>query len=444
MKNKLIFTVIFLKLITYQLCFSFNFKGIYQIPENYDESKKYRTYIPDETIKKILKDKSLDELRTKNTNTYVKNVCDIIQQKAQNDFEKVKMAHDFTALLITYDTVNFLAGTIPEQDYVTVLKSKTAVCEGYSNVFLKFCQTLKIPCRKIHGYARGVGTSIVQKENPKVSNHAWNMVKIKDVWYFIDTTWDSGFLNGRNYVNSYSTEYLFTEPDKFIYTHYPQIKIEQLLENPISEEEFLQLPDFRPIIFEITEFENKIPKTISTENNLILSFKELNNYELHFVLTDKDETQRYPDRVFKTSENGKTKAMFSLPGKGLFIVNVYKKKVGEKREWLCGRFLIEAKSENKSVFPEIYETKYKTSIISPIESPLIRNKTYTFSVLAEKGNSVAIICGKEIVRLEKNEETQIFTGEFTIPENAEKVLIGIAGSSTARSYEILAKYETVR
>ncbi|MGN0739516.1 MAG: hypothetical protein ACI4LX_05030 [Treponema sp.] len=38
----------------------------------------------------------------------------------------------------------------------------------------------------------------------------------------------------------------------------------------------------------------------------------------------------------------------------------------------------------------------------------------------------------------------IFTGEFTISENAEKVLIGIAGSSTARSYEILAKYETVR
>lgn len=447
MKNKLIFTAIIFKLITYQFCFSFDFnlKQIYQIPENYDESKKYRTYIADETMKKIFKDKALDELRTKNTNTYVKNVCDIIQQKAQNDFEKVKMAHDFIALLITYDTANFLAGTVPPQDYVTVLKSKTAVCEGYSNVFLKFCQTLKIPCRKIHGYARGVGTSIAQKENPEVSNHAWNMVKIKNAWYFIDNTWDSGFMDGRTSVNSYSTEYLFPEPEKFIYTHYPEIKAEQLLENSISKEEFLQLPNFRPRFFETAEFENQIPKTISTDNNLTLSFKELNNYELSFSLTNAEETQRYFNRVFKTSESNNAKVMFSLPEKGLFIVNIFFKKHGEKKGWLCGRFLIEAKSENKSVFPEIYETKYKTSIISPTESPLIRNKTYNFSVLSEdKGNSIVIICGKEIVRLEKNEETHLFTGEFTIPENAENVLIGIASSSKARSYEILAKYETTR
>lgn len=164
-----------------------------------------------------------------------------------------------------------------------------------------------------------------------------------------------------------------------------------------------------------------------------------------FSIKNAEETQRYFNRVFKTSESNNAKVMFSLPEKGLFIVNIFFKKHGEKKGWLCGRFLIEAKSENKSVFPEIYETKYKTSIISPTESPLIRNKTYNFSVLSEdKGNSIVIICGKEIVRLEKDEENQIFTGEFTIPENAEKVLIGISGSSTARSYEILAKYETTR
>ena len=77
MKNKLIFTAIIFKLITYQFCFSFDFnlKQIYQIPENYDESKKYRTYIADETMKKIsaltptgrrLLEKQLDNLLDEN------------------------------------------------------------------------------------------------------------------------------------------------------------------------------------------------------------------------------------------------------------------------------------------------------------------------------------------------------------------------------------------
>ena len=152
------------------------------------------------------------------------------------------------------------------------------------------------------------------------------------------------------------------------------------------------------------------------------------------------QTQKYFNRVFKTSESN----MFSLPGKGLFIVDIFFKKHGEKKSWLCGRFIIEAESGSKLTFPEIYETKYSAAVNSPAESPLIRGKTYNFSVLSEKGNSIVIICGKEIVQLEKNEETHLFTGEFTIPENAGNVLIGITGSSKARSYEILAKYETTR
>lgn len=39
------------------------------------------------------------------------------------------MAHDVIAVQISYDAENFWKGTVPGQDWASVLKRKTAVCE---------------------------------------------------------------------------------------------------------------------------------------------------------------------------------------------------------------------------------------------------------------------------------------------------------------------------
>ena len=43
--------------------------------------------------------------------------------KVIDNFEKAKLAHDITALLIKYDAASFWAGKIPNQDYSSVLKT---------------------------------------------------------------------------------------------------------------------------------------------------------------------------------------------------------------------------------------------------------------------------------------------------------------------------------
>ena len=53
-----------------------------------------------------------------------------------------------------------------------------------------------------------------------------------------------------------------------------------------------------------------------------------------FSIKNAKETQRYFNRVFKTSESNNAKVMFSLPEKGLFIVDIFFKKHGEKKSWL--------------------------------------------------------------------------------------------------------------
>jgi len=53
----------------------------------------------------------------------------------------------------------------------------SAVCEGYANAVMLFCEKLNIPCVKVLGTANG-------------SNHVWNSVYINDRWWMLDITFN--------------------------------------------------------------------------------------------------------------------------------------------------------------------------------------------------------------------------------------------------------------
>lgn len=53
----------------------------------------------------------------------------------------------------------------------------SAVCEGYANSVLLFCQKLNIPCVKVTGTASG-------------GNHVWNSVYLDNKWWMLDTTFN--------------------------------------------------------------------------------------------------------------------------------------------------------------------------------------------------------------------------------------------------------------
>ena len=254
-------------------------------PQSYETAYKYRTDKADKNISLFIKNKTTDAIRATNPDEYVKTIVNKINELAQNDFEKVKFAHDAICLLVSYDAKNFWANTVPDQNWQNVVKTKTAVCEGYANLFQKFMSELKINSQKISGYARGVGTDITT-ENPKNSNHAWNIVRIEECWYLIDCTWDSGHMTGKTSVQAYNTDWLFLKPEHFIYTHFPTTNSNhQLMAQPLSIEEFSALPDFRPKVFEYTgETLRTIKKINSTEDCLNLEYKIQDGVSLEFVV----------------------------------------------------------------------------------------------------------------------------------------------------------------
>ena len=412
----------------------------YSSPESFDEAYSYRTDTPYKNIQTLLKDKNLESLRTSNPSSYVKKVCESISASAKNDFEKAKMAHDFVALLVSYDAKNFWAGTVPDQEYSSVLKTKTAVCEGYSNTFKKFCDTLGLSCIKVSGYARGVGTSLLSEANPKNSNHAWNIIKINEAWYIVDCTWDSGHMEGKISKQDYNTDWLFLKPEHCIYSHFPSNSKYQLLAQTISANEFSDLPDLRPKFFSATENADTFKKNNSIENSFSFSYSAKKDYDLSFRVTDLERNSEVSNSSFIKRSADKNEALFSFPNAGTYSIRMFYRKNSEKTGHSCGEFLVKANSASSVRYPTTYSSSAKNlQIISPIEMPLKKGQTYTFSVYVENKKFVAVICGKEFIQLE-NDGKGLFTGEITIPSNIKEVKLSVSNSQKG-SYEGIANYE---
>ena len=97
-------------------------------------------------------------------------LADIIKPY-MNDHEKVKAVHDYIVLNSKYDE-----NKLYYSDY-DLLMEGTAVCNGYALLTYNMLNKLDIPVKLVSGTGSGVA-------------HIWNMVKLGDYWFHLDTTWD--------------------------------------------------------------------------------------------------------------------------------------------------------------------------------------------------------------------------------------------------------------
>ncbi len=107
----------------------------------------------------------------------VKN--EILQNRANSNYENIKMVHDYLIENIQYDT------TVSKSNIYNIygaMVNKECVCEGYARSFKYLMDALEIPCTLVIGK----GTN---SEN-RTENHAWNYVQLNNNWYAIDCTWD--------------------------------------------------------------------------------------------------------------------------------------------------------------------------------------------------------------------------------------------------------------
>ena len=93
---------------------------------------------------------------------------------------------------------------------------------------------MEVEC--INYYSKGAGYEIDQKMN-KLS-HEYNIVKLDNKWYPIDSTWGAGYANGVNFNKELKEEYFLLNQELLITSHFPKDDKWQLTKEKYTLEEF--------------------------------------------------------------------------------------------------------------------------------------------------------------------------------------------------------------
>jgi len=104
------------------------------------------------------------------------------------DYDKERIAHDTLIGKVKYD-----ANAPMNQSAYSALVYGRTVCAGYARALQYVLQQLDIPCYYVTGYAG--------------ENHAWNIVKLSDGYYNVDSTWDDTNPNTYDYFNCSDADY---------------------------------------------------------------------------------------------------------------------------------------------------------------------------------------------------------------------------------------------
>ena len=164
-------------------------------------------------------------------------LADYLTAPYSSDLMKVRSIYLWMTENIAYDMKAFLSNDLSNQTVLDVLEKRTAVCEGYANLFYTLSENSGLQAAKISGFSKGYGYEPGQKF--VVSNHAWNAVKVEEEWYLIDTSWGATSTNEPGFGSSrFQETYFMPDPREFLKDHLPEDSTWQMISNPISLNDF--------------------------------------------------------------------------------------------------------------------------------------------------------------------------------------------------------------
>lgn len=185
--------------------------------------------------------KTIEESVFENPETGLPKLVRNVTVGAMGEAQKIRIIHDWICNTIAYDANLYFSGKSDNQDYVSVLKNRKALCTGYSSVFMEMCKLANIQAVRIAGWSKGFGYT---GELGEKTDHEWNAVKIGASWYLIDCMWDAGYVDWKTFVKHYSQDWYMLPAEYFIYSHLPKDDAWQLLPNEKirTKEQFVAEP----------------------------------------------------------------------------------------------------------------------------------------------------------------------------------------------------------
>ncbi|XP_053149390.1 kyphoscoliosis peptidase-like [Hemicordylus capensis] len=169
----------------------------------------------------------------------VENLVSVLLQEARSDLEKVRAIWMWICHHIEYDVEGFHNKAKRSCKPEDVLRSGKSVCAGYAGLFEQMCSIAGIQCKTLSGFSKGYSYSLGQAMTGD-SDHAWNAVYLDGRWHLLDSTWGSGSVDDscRQFTFRYNEFYFLTHPALFVNDHFPEDHKWQLLEPPLTLQQF--------------------------------------------------------------------------------------------------------------------------------------------------------------------------------------------------------------
>ncbi|KAF9899523.1 hypothetical protein BX616_002973 [Lobosporangium transversale] len=146
---------------------------------------------------------------------------------------------------IEYNMKGLLSGNFGDNSAETVLRTKTGVCAGFSNLFMALAAPAQLGVTQVTGVARGYGVEV--GGDSLGAGHAWNAVTISGECLLIDSTWGAGADDPTTGMSKmFKPQYFLIRPEWLIYSHWPNQPQDQFLNPPIHVDVYRALP-FRMI-----------------------------------------------------------------------------------------------------------------------------------------------------------------------------------------------------
>lgn len=164
------------------------------------------------------------------------SIAGYINSKFTLQKDKAREIFVWIASNIQYDIENIFAINFYQnrnEIVAEVLKSKKGVCMHFAELFNDIANKVGIMSFVIPGYT---------KQNGYVDYipHAWCIAMIDSTWCLIDPTWGSGYVQNAKFIKKMNNFYFITNPELLIKSHIPFDPMWELLNYPISNQEFYE------------------------------------------------------------------------------------------------------------------------------------------------------------------------------------------------------------
>ncbi len=311
-----------------------------QISASVDTATIYRR------ARSVMSDRNLEKLAHTLTEPY------------KDEASKVLAMSYWISRNIKYQYSGLGSRTIEIKTPEKVLKTKKALSIEYARLFIAMCDAVNIKAEQVDGYVKEFdflpGDTLFKAE------HTWNIVRIDSIWHIVDLTYagstfdtevskSSKFMytifrvpqsSDMKPVRKYSSQWIGMPPTSAVRTHLPVLSMFQLLQNPVSIEQFQQrdsavirhvkrypqkLKDFSALNYFVELPQMEKYKILASEVLQQNPFAHLNAAFYNFYVVEMFKQNHFLDangHLFATQDDLRNTLLFSQKADTLFNIAI--------------------------------------------------------------------------------------------------------------------------